>query len=79
VVLFVKQFFSNTVLRGACSSQAFFAWLLTLWHLVGFEDFHGKTTRLHMALHGNFSGPVSATDLVKNSKDLASLVVYTRK
>jgi len=32
-----------------------------------------------MALRRNFSGLVSATDLVKGSKDLASLVLYTRK
>ena len=28
-----------------------------------------------MVFRGNFSGPVSATDLVKSSKDLESLVV----
>jgi len=33
----------------------------------------------HVVLHGNFSGLVSATDLVKSSKDSASLVVCTRK
>jgi len=38
-----------------------------------------KTAGLHMALRRNFSGPVSATDLVKSSKDSASLVVCTRK
>jgi len=32
-----------------------------------------------VALSGNFSGPVSATDPVKSSKDSASLVVRTRK
>jgi len=32
-----------------------------------------------MALHRNFSSPVSATDPVKSSKDLANLVVGTRK
>jgi len=32
-----------------------------------------------MALHGNFSGPVCSTDLVKVSKDAASLLVCTRK
>jgi len=40
---------------------------------------HAKPTRSHVDLHGNFSGPVSATDQVKSSKDLASLVVCTRK
>jgi len=38
-----------------------------------------KTTGLHVALCGNFSGLVSATDLVKSAKDSASLVVCTRK
>jgi len=32
-----------------------------------------------MALHGNFSGPVCSTDLVKVSKDVASLLVCTQK
>jgi len=32
-----------------------------------------------VALRGNFSGPVSATDPVKGSKDVASLLVCTRK
>ena len=32
-----------------------------------------------MAMRGNFSGPVSATDPVKSSKDSASLVDCTRK
>jgi len=32
-----------------------------------------------VALHGNFSGPVCSTDLVKVSKDTASLLVCTQK
>jgi len=32
-----------------------------------------------MALCGNFSGPVSVTDLVEVSKDASSLLVCTRK
>jgi len=36
-----------------------------------------KTAGSHEALHGNFSGPVSAADPGKNSKDLASHVVCT--
>jgi len=40
---------------------------------------HAKTAGSRLALRRNFSGPVSATDLVKSSKDLASLVVCTRK
>jgi len=38
-----------------------------------------KTAGLHVALRQNFSGLVSAADLVKNLKDSASLVVCTRK
>jgi len=34
---------------------------------------------MHMALRGNFSGPVCSTDPVKVSKDAASLLVCTRK
>jgi len=42
---------------------------LTFWRLTAFG----------MALRGNFSGSVSATDLVEASKDAASLLVCTRK
>jgi len=38
-----------------------------------------KTAGWHVALRENFSSPVSATDLVKSSKDSVSLVVCTRK
>ena len=38
-----------------------------------------KTAGSHVALHGNFSGLVSTTNLVKVSKDSASLVVCTRE
>jgi len=34
---------------------------------------------MHVALRGNLSAPVSATDLVKVSKDAASLAACTRK
>ena len=34
---------------------------------------------MHVALCGNFSGPVCSTDPVKVSKDVASLLVSTRK
>jgi len=45
---------------------------------VGFiQEFCEKTSELHLALHRNFSGLVSATDPVKTSKDSASLVVCT--
>jgi len=40
---------------------------------------HAKTAGLHVALCKNFSGPVRATDPDKSSKDLASLLVCTRK
>jgi len=38
-----------------------------------------KTAGSHVALHRNFSGQVTATDLVKSSKDSAILVVCTQK
>ena len=34
---------------------------------------------MHMALRGNFSGPVQVTDLVEVSKYAASLLVCTQK
>jgi len=34
---------------------------------------------MHVALCGNFSGPVCSTDPVKVSKDVASLLVCTQK
>jgi len=37
-----------------------------------------KTVGSHVALPGNISAPVQVTDLVKVSKDVASLVVCTR-
>jgi len=44
-----------------------------VWPLSGIFE---KNTQTHVALCGNFSGPVSATDLVKGSKDEASLLVH---
>jgi len=44
-----------------------------------FWGFPRKNMETHMALHGNFSSPVSATDLVKVSKDATSLVACTLK
>jgi len=38
-----------------------------------------KTAGSHVALRGNFSGLVSATDSVKGSKDLTILVLCTQK
>jgi len=52
---------------------------LTLWHPAEKGVFREKNIKTHVALCGNFSGPVSATDLVKSSKDAASLVACTRK
>ena len=42
-----------------------------------FRGFPRKNTEMHVALHRNFSGPVWVTDLVKVSKDMASLLVCT--
>jgi len=47
--------------------------------LAEIRNSHTKTSRSHVALCENFSGPVSTTDPVKGSKDAESLVVYTRK
>jgi len=41
--------------------------------------FENKNTEAQVALSGNFSSLVSATDPVKGSKDAASLLVCTRK
>jgi len=41
-------------------------------------DFWEKNTERHVALWENFSGPVSTTDLVNGSKDVASLVACTQ-
>ena len=38
-----------------------------------------KTAGSHVALRGNISAPVRITDLVEVSKDVASLLVCTRK
>jgi len=51
---------------------------LTLWRPVAFGDFRKKTLK-HMWLRGNFSGLVCSTDLIKVSKDAASLLVCTWK
>jgi len=50
--------------------------LFGVWPLLGISK---KNTETHVALHGNFSGHVSTTDLVEVSKDTASLLVCTRK
>jgi len=39
----------------------------------------GKNVETHVALCGNFSGPICSTDPVKVSKDAASLLVCIRK
>jgi len=51
----------------------------TLRCLASFGDFRENNTETHVALCGKFSGPVSAADLVKSSKDAANLVAGTRK
>jgi len=43
------------------------------------EAFHKETAGSHVALCGNISAPVQVTDLVEVSKEVASLVVCTRK
>jgi len=53
--------------------------ILTLSYPAAFGDFRDKNTEMHVALCGNFSGPVYATDPVKVSKDTASLVACTRQ
>jgi len=50
---------------------------LTLWRPVGFDDFREKKHKRMWPCAGIF--PVSATNLVKGPKDLASLLVCTRK
>jgi len=57
--------------KAASCSELTRILLLTLWHLAAFGDFWKKNTETHVALRGNFSGPVSVTDLVKVSKDVA--------
>ena len=53
--------------------------LSTLWRLAGFGDFREKNTEMHVALHRNFTAPVRVMDLVKMSKDTASVLVCTQK
>jgi len=52
---------------------------LALWRLAAFGDFREKSTEKQVVLLRNFSGPVSATDPVKSSKDTSNLVPCTRK
>jgi len=52
---------------------------LTLWRPAAFGDFRKKNTKSHVALRGNLSDPVNATDPVKGSTDAASLLVCTRR
>jgi len=52
--------------------------VVNFWHPAAFRDFR-KNAETHVALCGNFSGPVCSTDPVKVSKDAASLLVGTRK
>ena len=50
-----------------------------LWHPCAFGDFRKKNTETHVALCRNFSCSVNAMDLVEALKDVASLLVCTRK
>jgi len=52
--------------------------LLTLWYLAGFRDFHEKN-RLHVALGARNVGAESGRELFKDSKDVVTLLVCTRK
>ena len=52
---------------------------LNTWRPAAFGDFRKKNAWTHVALLGNISAPVRATDLVEASKDVASLLVCTRK
>jgi len=52
---------------------------LTLWCPAAFGNFQEKITETYVALCRDFSSLVSVNDLVKVSKDAASLVAYTRK
>jgi len=52
---------------------------LTLWRPAASWDFRKKNTKSHVALRGNLSDPVNATDPVKGSTDAASLLVRTRR
>jgi len=52
--------------------------MLTLWRPAAFGDFR-KNTETHVVLHRNFSCSVSAMDVVEASKDVASLLVCTKK
>jgi len=68
-----KEKFWNDNIQNINSSIS-----LILWHPGAFQDFR-KNTETHVALCRNFSRSVSATDLVKASNNVASLLVCTRK
>ena len=53
--------------------------LLNTFRTGWFRGFLEKNAWTHVALRGNFSAPVCSTDLVKVSKNAASLVGYIRK
>jgi len=67
----------NKVLRLRMCNLREIDFLLTLWCLAASGDLQ-KNTEMQVALRGNFSGPVSATNLVEVSKDAAGLLVCTR-
>ena len=73
--------------KGVCHGRAAFG--ITFQHKTTFslnifapgliQVVRAKIAGSHVTLRENFSGPVSATDLVKSSKDLGSLEVCSRK
>jgi len=65
--------------RSVSVAVFFLLYLINTLSSSCFWGFLKKNTETHMALRGNFSCSVSATDLVEASKDTASLLVCTRK
>jgi len=53
----LRKFFSKKYDKKKCT--------LTLWRPAAFGDFRKKNAETHVALRGNFSGPVCSTDPVK--------------
>jgi len=52
---------------------------IIIWRLVLFEDFGAKATGSYVDLRGCNSGAKSGIELIKGSKDVASLLFCTRK
>jgi len=47
--------------------------------VAGFKEFYARTTGSHMALRARSSGAKSGRELFKGSKEVANLLVCTRK